>query len=81
MAKKRRTSRVTSVKALLPGSIELTKLKSGNGLEVQVRSRHVLLGTLMMGRGSVEWWPGGNKINRLRKSWQAFAEILEKHMR
>ena len=37
------------MKALLPGSIELTKLKSGNGLEIQVRSHHVLLGTLSMG--------------------------------
>jgi hypothetical protein len=43
MGKRRRSSRVTSVKALLPGSIELTKLKSGNGLEVQVRSHEVLL--------------------------------------
>jgi hypothetical protein len=72
---------VTSVKALLPGSIELTKLKSGNGLEVQVRSRHVLVGTLMMGRGSVEWWPSGNKKNSLRKDWKEFAEMLERHMR
>jgi hypothetical protein len=81
MARMRRSSRVTSVKVLLPGSIELTKLKSGNGLEVQVRSRHVLLGTLMMGRGSVEWWPGGNKKNSLRKSWKDFADMLERHMR
>ena len=79
--KKRRPRRVTSVKALLPGSIELTKLKSGNGLEIQVRSRRVLLGTLSMGRGSVEWWPVGNKTNSLRKDWKAFAEMLEKHMR
>lgn len=75
-----RTRRVTSVKALLPGSIELTKLKSGNGLEVQVRSRRVLLGTLMLGRGSVEWWPSGNKTNSLRKGWKDFAEMLERHM-
>jgi hypothetical protein len=81
MTRKRRSTRVTSVNALLPGSIELTKLKSGNGLEIQVRSHHVLLGTLNMGRGSVEWWPGGNKIYSLRKSWQDFAEMLEKHMR
>ena len=81
MAKHRRSSRVTSVKALLPGSIELTKLKSGNGLEVQVRSHEVLLGTLMFGRGSVEWWPSGNKTNSLRKSWKGFADMLETHMR
>ena len=81
MATKRRSSRVTSVKALLPGSIELTKLKSGNGLEVEVRSHRVLLGTLMLGRGSVEWWPGGNKINSLRKDWKDFADMLERHMR
>ncbi len=81
MAKSRRSSRVTSVEAFLPGSIELTKLKSNNGLEVQVRNRHVLLGTLRLGRGSVEWWPCGNKTNSLRKGWNAFAEMLEKHMR
>lgn len=80
MATKRRSSRVTSVKALLPGSIELTKLKSGNGLEVEVRSRRALLGTLMMGRGSVEWWPRGNRTNSLRKGWKSFAEMLERHM-
>ena len=77
----RRSRRVTSVEAFLPGSIELTKLKSGNGLEVQVRSREVLLGTLMLGRGSVEWWPSGNKTNSLRKGWKEFAEMLERHMR
>lgn len=81
MARRRRSIRVTSVRALLPGSIELTKLKSGNGLEIQVRSHEVLLGTLMLGRGSVEWWPGGNKIHSLRKSWKGFADILHKHMR
>ena len=81
MAKHRRSSRVTSVKALLPGSIELTKLKSGNGLEVQVRSHEVLLGTLMLGRGSVEWWPSGNTTNSLRKTWKGFADMLETHMR
>jgi len=79
MAKRRKSSRVTSVKALLPGSIELTKLKSGNGLEIQVRSHEVLLGTLMLGRGSVEWWP--NKTNSLRKSWKGFADMLETNMR
>ena len=81
MARRRRSSRVTSVRALLPGSIELTKLKSGNGLEIQVRSHELLLGTLMLGRGSVEWWPSGNKIHSLRKSWTGFADMLEKHMR
>src|SRR5438046_2735097 len=58
MARKRKITQ-TRVTALLPYSIELTKLKSGNTLDVQVRAGDELLGTLKMGRGSVQW-------NRLR---------------
>ena len=77
----RRKARVTKVTAFLPHSVELTKLKARNALEIQVRSREELLGTLLMGRGSVVWWPGGNKIHSLQKSWKAFADILDRHMR
>ena len=40
------------VTAYLPYSVDLTKLKSGNTLDVQVRSGLELLGTLLLGRGS-----------------------------
>jgi hypothetical protein len=80
MPRKRR-ARVTTVTALLPFSIDLAKLRAGNTLEFQVRSRDKLLGTLLIGRGSVEWWPRGNKLNSLRRSWGAFADMLDQHMR
>jgi hypothetical protein len=76
----RRKKRVTKVTAFLPHSMDLTKLKSSNTLNVEVRSDDELLGTLLLGRGSVQWWPGGNKIYSLRKNWRAFAEMLSQHM-
>jgi hypothetical protein len=33
-----------------------------------------------MGRGSVQWWPNGNKTNALKKSWTQFARLLETAM-
>lgn len=68
--------KVTRVTAFLPVSSELTKLKSGRSLEFTVKSGGKKLGTLFLGRGSVEWWPRGNKTNSLRKSWAAFADLL-----
>jgi hypothetical protein len=71
---------VTKVTALLPYSVDLTKLSSSNTLDIQVRSGEELLGTLKMGRGSVQWWPSGNKIHALRKNWRQFAEMLTRSM-
>jgi hypothetical protein len=79
MPRKKRV-RSTTVTAVLPYSVELTKLTSGNTLDVQVRSGKELLGTLLLGRGSVQWWPSGNKTNALRKSWRQFAEMLTRSM-
>jgi hypothetical protein len=77
---KRQAAVVTKVTAYLPTSVELSKRTSGNAMTVEVRSGDELLGTLYMGRGSVEWWPGGNKVKALRKDWREFATILDKHM-
>ena len=77
MARRRKKTKVT---ASLPESIDLTKLKSGNSLNIEIRRGEELLGTLSMGRGSVEWWPGGNKTKRLLKRWSEFAKILADHM-
>ena len=63
------------VTAYLPYSVDLTKLKSGNTLDVQVRSGPELLGTLLLGRGSVQWWPRGNKTHAL---WKKLA-IIYRH--
>jgi hypothetical protein len=70
----------TIVTAHLPTTVDLTKRNSGNSLQFEVRSGEDLLGTLYMGRGSVQWWPGGNKKNALEKSWTAFAKMLSEHM-
>jgi hypothetical protein len=75
-----RKQKKTTVTVYLPVSMDLAKLKAGNSLTIQVQRGDHLLGTLSMGRGSVEWWPKGNKTNRFRKSWRRFAAILEEHM-
>lgn len=77
----RRKSKQTTVTATLPGEVDLSKLKSGNSLEIKIRRGDDLLGTLRMGKGSVEWWPKGNKTNSLRQRWRAFAAMLEKYMK
>jgi hypothetical protein len=79
MAKRPLVTR-TQVIASLPNSVELTKRNSKNSMTLEIRTGEVLLGTLFMGRGSVEWWPSGNSVNALKKSWKAFATILDEHM-
>jgi hypothetical protein len=76
-----RRKRKTTVVAQIPSSVELTKLKSKNALRIEIRRGEELLGTLSMGKGSVEWWPRGNKVNILRKRWRAFADMLDEHMK
>jgi hypothetical protein len=49
-------------------------------MTVEIRRGKTLLGTIFMGRGSVQWWPSGNKINALKKTWEAFAAMLDTHM-
>ncbi|WP_186069121.1 hypothetical protein [Burkholderia gladioli] len=35
------------------------------------------IGKLKFSKGSVEWWPKGNKVNAHKYSWEKFAETLE----
>ncbi len=77
---RKRKVHVTKVTAFLPYSVDLTKLKSNNTLDIEVRSGDVLLGRLLMGRGSVQWWPSGNKTHALKKNWRQFAEMLARGM-
>jgi hypothetical protein len=79
MARKRRVTR-TQVVANLPNSVELTKLNSRNSMTVEIRTGDLLLGALVMGRGSVQWWPRGNSVHALKKSWKTFAAMLDEHM-
>ena len=76
-----RRKRKTTVTAHIPSTVELTKLKSKNALQIEIRRGEELLGTLSMGKGSVEWWPRGNKVNILRKRWRGFADMLDEHMK
>jgi hypothetical protein len=70
----------TTVTVYQASSVELSKRESSNSLSVEVRSGKDLLGTLVMGRGSVQWWPNGNKTNALKKSWKGFVRLLETAM-
>jgi hypothetical protein len=70
----------TTVTVFQASSVELTKRASSNSLRIEVRSGEEFLGTLFMGRGSVQWWPNGNKTNDFRMSWRRFAKLLETEM-
>jgi hypothetical protein len=59
LRRKRRKVVFTKGVAHLANSVELTKLKSENSMTIEIRSRETLLGTLILGRGSVQWWPSG----------------------
>jgi hypothetical protein len=66
-----------TVVANLPASIELTKRTSQNALTVDIKIGEAKEGTLVIAQGSVEWWPGGNKVNAHRMNWGKFKEIME----
>lgn len=71
-------SRKFKVVAHLPASIELTKRTSQNALKVDVNMSDSKEGTLVIARGSVEWWPDRNKVNAHRGNWEQFADLMEK---
>ena len=81
MAAKTQPQTRTSVFAYQASTVELTNRGSKNSLEIYVRRGEKLLGTLALGRGSVEWRPEGHRINRFTKSWDDFAAILDKEMK
>lgn len=70
----------TTVTLVQASTVELTKRGAANSLAVKVHRGKDMLGTLLMGKGSVEWWPKGNKTNRLRKRWEGFAALLDREM-
>lgn len=76
----KRERSATRVIANLPASVELTKLNSGNSMTVQIKTGATLLGTLVMGRGSVQWWPKGHSVHAPRKNWKDFATMLDRAM-
>jgi hypothetical protein len=51
-------------------------------MTIEIRGDRSLLGTrgtLIMGRGSVQWWPSGNLVAAC-KTWRQFADMLSKEM-
>lgn len=70
----------TTVTAKLPAGIELTKRNSSNALVIEVKTGQERLGRLLVGRGSVQWWPKGNKTNRCEMDWKQFASLLNEHV-
>jgi hypothetical protein len=77
---RKRKIQQTKVTVYQASSVELTKRASSNSLKLEVRSGKELLGTLIMGRGSVQWWPNGNSTNDFKRSWKEFAKLLETQM-
>jgi hypothetical protein len=61
--------------------VVLTKMNSKNSMEIYVRSGRKLLGTLILGRGSVEWKPEGHSVNTFKKSWRQFAAMLDSEIK
>ena len=74
MKSKPQQTRVTVYQA---SSVELTKRSSSNSLRVEVRRGVELLGTLIMGRGSVQWWPNGHSTTKFERPWKEFVKLLE----
>jgi hypothetical protein len=77
---RRRRATKTQVIANLPNSVELTKRNSKNSMTLEIRTGDILLGTLVMGRGSVQWWAAVNSVHALKKSWKSFAAMLDEHI-
>ena len=78
-AKKERKETTVSVEQA--SIVELTKKGSNNSLVIRVRSGTELLGTLTLGKGSVEWRPKGNETSVLKKNWKDFVSLLENAMK
>ena len=65
-----------SVVAHLPAAVEITKRTSQNSLTIEIKDGSKKIGTLVVGRGTVEWWPESNKVNAHRANWYQFAEVM-----
>ncbi|MDQ2949960.1 MAG: hypothetical protein M3Y27_29155 [Acidobacteriota bacterium] len=68
-----------SVTAHLPGSVEITRRTSQNSLALDIKDGSSKLGTLVVGVGTIEWWPKSNKVNVHRGNWNDFAAMMEQH--
>jgi hypothetical protein len=65
----------TEVIAHLPVVVDLTKRNSGGDLRFVIK-RGKTLGTLILGRGSVEWWAVNAKKRTAHWTWTSFVNLL-----
>lgn len=77
-ARKARKKAKTEVIAHLPVFVDLTKRNSAGDLRFTVKSGGATIGTLIMGRGSVQWWMVNAKKPTGRWSWLRFANLLNR---
>jgi hypothetical protein len=68
--------RIYKVVAHLPATVELSRRATKDTLTVDVDGGQNP-GKLVIAQGSIEWWPGGNKVNAHRLKWDAFAAMIE----
>jgi len=47
-----------------------TTVVAHKDLEIAVKSNGSKLGTLLISKGNIEWWPKGRYVNKKRLSWQ-----------
>jgi hypothetical protein len=73
-------SKVYEVIAHLPATVELSRRATKDTLTVDI-SGGKKPGKLVIARGTIEWWPEGNKVNVRRAAWDDFAAICEEHLR
>jgi hypothetical protein len=67
------------VVAHLPTSVELTKRTAKNDLRVEIEtfdSPDSKGGTLVVGQGSIEWWPDHNSVNAHQCDWNRFIDLV-----
>lgn len=58
------------------GVAEIDIGKVDHGLTVW-STKKTKIGQLIFSKGSVEWWPKGNKVNAHKYTWAQFAKALE----
>jgi hypothetical protein len=75
MANKKKRIVETEVLVHLPVMVDLTKRNSGGDLRFVIK-RGTTLGTLILGRGSVEWRTGRAKKPTARWAWTQFVNLL-----
>jgi len=68
----------TEVIADLPLNVDLTRRTSRRTLKFHIKTGGVKLGTLHLGRGSVQWWGAKAKKPTGDWTWIEFARLLGK---